>query len=95
VANNGAAGMPNFAGTRYGLVTRISTRPRADALYRMALGDVHVEAIRLRFDNEPWMRRFLGAWPSGSAAHVSYFRRMSEGPRFTPADAAPRRTRAA
>src|SRR5206468_12863153 len=29
VANNGAAGMPNFAGTRFGLITRISERRHA------------------------------------------------------------------
>jgi len=33
VANNGAAGMPNFAGERFGLVTRISVHPARDALY--------------------------------------------------------------
>src|SRR4029450_14138678 len=27
IANNGAAGMPNFAGTQYGVLTRLSTRP--------------------------------------------------------------------
>ena len=29
VANNGAAGMPNFGGTRYGVVTRVGRKPFA------------------------------------------------------------------
>ena len=37
IANNGAAGMPNFRGTRFGLVTRIATdRARRRALRRAA-----------------------------------------------------------
>src|SRR6266581_2161790 len=38
VANNGAAGMPNFRGTRFGLATRIALRSSPDALYRARIG---------------------------------------------------------
>lgn len=33
VVNNGAAGLPNFAGQRFGLVVRIACEPRQDALF--------------------------------------------------------------
>ncbi len=91
VANNGAAGMPNFAGTRQGLLTRISTRPfaRPGRAHGLALGSVAIDAIAIEYDHERWMERFLASWPEGSPAHASYHRRMAEGPRHTPADASP------
>jgi hypothetical protein len=91
VANNGAAGMPNFTGTRHGLVTRISLRPGAAAtrVYGVDLGHVHVDAVRVDYDHARWMERFLASWPAGSDAHVSYHRRMLEGPRHRVAQAAP------
>ena len=91
IANNGAAGMPNFAGTEYGLVTRIARTASRQRLFGIEHAAVHVEAVPLRFDRERWMQRFLAAWPQGSPAHASYFRRIASGPRFTPAQAAPRR----
>jgi len=80
--NNGAAGMPNFACSRYGLATRISVSPSAAALYRMRLGAVHVEAIAIDFDAQGWTRRFLAQWPAGSDAHASYFARIAAGPGY-------------
>ncbi|HYC36794.1 MAG TPA: hypothetical protein VEC19_10250 [Usitatibacter sp.] len=84
VANNGAAGMPNFAGTRFGLVTRIGTRPlEARArLYGAHIGGVFVEAVRLDYDHARWLARFERDWPAGSAAYRAYHRRIVEGPRF-------------
>ena len=87
VANNGAAGMPNFAGERAGLVTRIALAPSADAIYGMAVRGAHVEAVPVRYDHARWVERFLASWPAGTPAHRSYFRRIAEGPRFTPRDA--------
>lgn len=91
VANNGAAGMPNVAGARYGLLTRISVEPyRGPALlYGTTVGGVHVDALRIDYDDAGWMRRFLASWPEGSSAHASYHRRMREGPRHTVAQARP------
>jgi hypothetical protein len=84
VANNGAAGMPNFAGTRHGLVTRIALRAHGGGERRLALrrGAVHVEALRVEYDHARWVERFLASWPPGSAGHASYYRRIVEGPRF-------------
>jgi len=82
VANNGAAGMPNFAGTRFGLLTRIAAAPssgQACVLHERVAG-VHVEALRVEYDHERWLERFLASWPEGSAAHASYFGRLARGP---------------
>ena len=91
VANNGAAGMPNFADASFGLVTRISTRASRARLFGIETRGVHVDALALRFDTARWVDRFLASWPEGSPAHASYFRRITQGPRFTRARAEPRR----
>lgn len=80
IANNGAAGMPNFRGTRFGLITRISTRPRADTLYGEWLGPVYVDALAVRYAHDRWLAHFDAFWPAHSAAAVSYRRRIAEGP---------------
>jgi hypothetical protein len=80
--NNGAAGMPNFSGTRYGLMTRIASRPADDALYRTRIDGVYVEAIPIDFDPDTWLAHFSERWPQGSAAHTSYFERMKAGPGY-------------
>lgn len=91
VANNGAAGLPNFAGTGFGMVTRIASTPAPiEPLYGATVAGVRVEALALHLDQALWRQRFLASWPEGSAAHASYFRRIAEGPRHTPAAAAPR-----
>ncbi|HET7731983.1 MAG TPA: hypothetical protein VFK48_18320 [Usitatibacter sp.] len=82
VANNGAAGMPNFASTRFGLLTRISTHPFGgpEKVWGVERAGAVVEALRIDYDHEAWTRRFLRSWPAGSAAHDSYFRRIADGP---------------
>jgi hypothetical protein len=82
LANNGAAGMPNFRGTRYGLITRISRAAAPDALYGATVEGVHVEALPVPYDHAGFEREFLGSWPAGSPAHESYFRRIIEGPAY-------------
>lgn len=84
VANNGAAGMPNFDGTRFGLVTRISVSPSDGArrVFARQHAGAWIEGVRVDYDHTRWQRRFERDWPAGSAAHRSYFRRIVEGPRF-------------
>jgi hypothetical protein len=82
IANNGAAGMPNFRGTRYGLVTRISVRRSAMAVYRTTAGGIVAEAIPLEYDAAGWERRFVAQWPAGSAAWDSYYARIVDGPSY-------------
>ena len=83
IVNNGSAGMPNFRGELYGVVTRISINPSDDALYRLECNDIHVEAIALRYDHAAWEKRFLELWPEGSPAHRSYYGRITNGPSYT------------
>jgi len=90
VANNGAAGMPNFRGSRQGIVTRLSVRPAPRGLlYGTRAGGIHVDAIAVDYDAEAFRRRFLAQWPEGSPAHDSYFRRIESGPAFDCTLAAP------
>ena len=83
--------MPNFAGTRFGIATRISTRagPPGLAVYGARLGALHVEAVRIDYDHDDWLRHFLSIWPDGSSAHRSYFRRIVAGPPYEAARAEP------
>jgi hypothetical protein len=91
VANNGAAGMPNFAGTCFGVVTRISTSPSPHRpLYGLARDGMHIDALALDYDHEAFQERFLARWPMGSPAHDSYYRRIMMGPDYTVEQAAPR-----
>lgn len=83
LANNGAAGMPNFRGRLAGLATRISVRPSVRALYGTRAGALHVEAIELDYDAMRWEARFLAQWPEGSDARASYADRIRNGPRFS------------
>jgi hypothetical protein len=82
IINNGAAGMPNFRGERYGIATRISVRPARTSRYGARLGRLHVDAMALAYDYAAWEKRFVELWPAGSDAHRSYFERMRSGPAF-------------
>lgn len=82
VVNNGAAGMPNFRGTQFGLATRISVAAGRNALYGVRVNRVHVEAMRLDYDVAAWERSFLAQWPPGSDAHRSYYERIARGPGY-------------
>ena len=87
LANNGAAGMPNFSGSRHGLITRISAGAAPDALYGATVDGVHIEALPVAYDHAAFERDFLATWPAGSPAHASYYRRVLAGPDYRPADA--------
>jgi hypothetical protein len=96
IINNGAAGMPNFSGSRFGMVSRIGSTPSPHRpLYGIARDGVHIDAIPLSYDNDAFLRRFLARWPHGSAAHGSYFQRMMAGPDYTIDQAMPPRAAAA
>jgi hypothetical protein len=81
VINNGSAGLPGFAGTTYGVITRLSGSPRppADSLYGTAVGALRCDALPVRFDLSWWMARFLAQWPAGSPGHRSYLGRITGG----------------
>lgn len=84
VINNGAAGMPNFSHTQYGLITRLSIHAahEGQAQYGDVIDGVHIDAIPVHYDAARFERDFLANWPAGSPAHISYFKRISEGPTY-------------
>jgi len=86
VFNNGAAGMPNFAGDPAGLLTRVALTPYPGPERRFgvvaASGAVHVDAIGIDIDARAWQERFCRDWPQGSDAHASYFERIVQGPAY-------------
>ena len=90
VANNGAAGLPNFKNTHHGVITRISVEPSPHrALYGLDIGGVAIDALPLFYDHDAWVKVFLGNWPEGSDAHRSYYARISRGPDYQLECAAP------
>lgn len=81
VINNGAAGMPNHAGQRFGLLTRISTQPnRHRSLQSIRQKSAWIDALPIDYDHADWTERFLASWPEGSAAWQSYYRRIRSEP---------------
>jgi hypothetical protein len=82
IVNNGAAGMPNFRDTHFGLATRIASTPSAQALYGARLGTTVVEAVPVCYDYGAWMARFDRVWPAGSPAALSYRKRIASGPGY-------------
>lgn len=89
IFNNGAAGMPNFAGTTFGLLTRISHRPErpVGSLYGCAIDGVRFDALPVPYDRAAFRAAFLANWPEGSPAHTAYFARITDGPAYDVADA--------
>lgn len=86
VANNGAAGMPNFRGVRWGLITRVSTLPVTPSwsFYGSRIGNLHVDALPLHYNHVAWIARFRANWPEGSPAHRGYHERISTGTELAP-----------
>ena len=88
VINNGAAGMPNFANTRYGVITRIATVSVPGALatarlYGARIAGIYVDALSVQFDTATWETEFERLWSSNTAASVSYRHRILNGPDFS------------
>jgi hypothetical protein len=84
VINNGAAGMPNFSGTRFGFITRIATGPSPHSpLYGLRRGGVFIDALTVHYDTDAFLRDFTARWPEGSPASRSYLRRILHGPDHT------------
>jgi hypothetical protein len=90
ISNNGAAGMPSAPGSLDGLFTRISACPlieqgadRSDrpglVFQATQIEGLWVEQVRVQFNQAQWQQHFLSQWPTGSPAHTSYFKRISEG----------------
>jgi predicted phosphodiesterase len=80
VVNNGSAGLPNFANTAYGVMTRLSSslQPPTDSLYGITIGTLRCDAVPVAFDLA-WKARFLAQWPPGSPGHDQYLARITRG----------------
>ena len=90
VANNGAAGMPNFHGELAGLCTRLATTPAPGlVVHEQCVGGVYAALLPVAYDVGRWQAEFTAQWPPGSAAHRSYFERITRGPSYTLARAVP------
>lgn len=87
IVNNGAAGMPNFRDTSFGLATRIAVMPSANALYSAKIGHIIVESVPVRYDHDAWMTHFDRVWQVGSPASLSYRDRIARGPGYEPGQA--------
>lgn len=74
--NNGAAGMPNFAGGRYGLLSRIASTPHPAALYRCQRDGLFIEALPLNYDHDTFLADFDRQWSAHSPAALSYRTRI-------------------
>jgi hypothetical protein len=90
IVNNGAAGMPNFANSRFGVITRIATTPSPHRpLYGLQREGVHIDAIAVDYNHGAFLDRFLKCWPEGSPDYASYYRRIVAGPDYSMRQAAP------
>lgn len=87
VINNGAAGLPNFKGQRYGLCVRIARTPVSEALFGTCQDGLYVQAVPVRYDHDAYLAWFDGLWDDVSPAAVSYRARIVEGPDDRVADA--------
>ncbi len=64
IANNGAAGMPNARGTRFGMLTRIGITPSPHAsLYGHTARGVRVDALAIHYDHVSWQNAFSRTGP--------------------------------
>ncbi len=83
VVNNGAAGMPNFVNTQYGVITRIGITPSPhQPVYGTQAGAAYIDALAVHYDTQHWHDAFHANWPPGSPAHLSYSRRIEYGPHY-------------
>jgi hypothetical protein len=49
-------------------------------LYGLARDGVWIDALAVRYDADAFLRDFLARWAQGSPAHLSYLRRIMDGP---------------
>lgn len=86
VINNGAAGMPNFAGTEYGLISRLSVHPPHEDLsqYGSVVDGIYIDALPVHYDAQSFRENFLADWAPGTPGHQSYFQRILHGPSYAP-----------
>ncbi|AGT44240.1 hypothetical protein [Treponema pedis] len=87
VINNGSSGMPNFKKGLYGLLTSISENPHVEAVYRVIIDDLYIEALPILYDTAAFLSWFDNIWPIGSPASISYRNRIVNGTELSVKDA--------
>lgn len=81
IVNNGSAGLPNFSGRHFGIITRIATTPAPlHRLYGIRHGALYVDAIAVHYDHPRFLALFDALWPQGSDAEIGYRNRILSGP---------------
>ena len=88
VINNGSAGLPEFKGELYGLVTRVAATPHPKALYRAWIKGACVEAVPVPYEQQEFIEWFDSIWEEGSPAAMNYRPRAISGPDVAVADVA-------
>ena len=77
--NNGAAGLPNFEGQHFGIVTRIATTPAVESVFGARWGNLYIDAVPVRYDHDAYVKWFDELWEPLSPAAVSYRGRIVNG----------------
>lgn len=77
--NNGASGLPNFEGQRFGILTRIATTPAAESVFGARWGGLYVDAVPVRYDHDAFLTWFDDLWEPLSPAAISYRGRIANG----------------
>lgn len=97
VVNNGAAGLANFTSNTAGLITRIAAQEHgfepdiAPGLVKtlpcayatQVPSGLVIEALHVPFNDDLWQQKFLNQWSADSPAYLSYWSRMTTGPRYS------------
>ena len=87
IANNGSAGMGNLLQDPRGLITRIGlTSPVAEPVAGLERQGLSVSLLPVAYDLDAWLPQFDRLWPAGSAASVSYRRRLVAGAHLAAGD---------
>lgn len=77
IANNGGAGLPNFAGSPFGLVTRIATSPSPHpTIYGLKHHGLTIDALPVMYDHIAFVALFDRLWPEGSDGAIGYRERV-------------------
>lgn len=79
VINNGAAGLPNFAGERFGLCIRIARDSADDWMFGAKIDGIFIQAVPVRYDHEAYLAWFDALWDETSPAAISYRNRIVNG----------------
>ncbi|WP_165062817.1 arsenosugar biosynthesis radical SAM (seleno)protein ArsS [Adlercreutzia sp. ZJ154] len=80
IINNGAAGLPNFAGENFGLCIRIACNSSEEWSFGTQLDDLFIQAVPVRYDHNAYVKWFDALWSETSPAAVSYRDRILNGP---------------